>query len=182
MACKNIYKPSFLVQIQYFQGDGTVAVDTFIDQVDELSRFYHWDEQKTNYQIHGHIRGTMLAYVRHAPSPLHKWEELKALFMKHFQIQDLIATYKAQFRSHCKRQIEDIYTYVEALQRLLDPAWPFLDCHAKGEMDADQFLLGMSNHGLSLQVAAHEHRRVEDICRVAQPLEAVQDEERFHSR
>ncbi len=49
-------------------------------------------------------------------------------------------------------------------------------------MDADQFLLGMGNHGLSVQVAANEHRRVEDIRRVAQSLEAVREEERFHSR
>ncbi len=36
-----------LVQMQDFQGDGVITLDTFSDQVEELSRFYHWDEQQT---------------------------------------------------------------------------------------------------------------------------------------
>ncbi len=42
--------------------------------------------------------------------------------------------------------MEDIYTYVDALQRLGDLARPFIDYHAKEEMVADQFLLVMGNH------------------------------------
>ncbi len=49
-------------------------------------------------------------------------------------------------------------------------------------MVVDQFLLGMGNQKLSVQVAAHGHRRVEDILRVAQSLEAVQEDEKFHPR
>ncbi len=54
-----------------------------------------------------------------------------------------------------------------------------MDYHTKEEMVVDQFLLGMSNHELSVQVAAHGHRRMEDILRVARSLEAVQEDENF---
>ncbi len=70
--------------------------------------------------------------------------------MKRFQPRDLTATYKAQFRSRRRRQMEDIYTYIETLQHLADLAWPFMDYHAKEEMVIDQFLLGMGNHELSV--------------------------------
>ncbi len=98
--------------MQDFQGDGSVTLDMFSDQVDELSRFYNWDEQETCRQARAHLRGTALAYVRHAPFPPRTWEELKTLLMKRFQPRDLTATYKAQFRSRRRRQTEDIYTYV----------------------------------------------------------------------
>ena len=52
-----------------------------------------------------------------------------------------------------------------------------MDYYAKEEMVVDQFFLGMGNHELSIQVAAHGHRRVVDILRVARSLQAVQDEE-----
>ncbi len=78
--------------------------------------------------------------------------------------------------------MEDIYTYVETLQHLGDLAWSFMDYHANEEMVVDQFLLGMGNHELNLQVAAHGHRRMEDILRVARSLEAVQEDEKFHPR
>ena len=42
-----------------------------------------------------------------------------------------------------------------------------MDYHTKEEMAVDQFLLGMGNHELSVQVAAHGHRRMEDILQVA---------------
>ncbi len=149
--------------MQDFQGDGSVTLDMSSDQVDELSRYYNWDEQETCRQARAHLRGTALAYVRRAPFPPCTWEELKTLLMKRFQPRDLTAMYKAQFRSYCRCQTEDIYTYVETLQRLADLAWPFMDYHAKEEMVIDQFLLGMGNHELSMQVVAHGHRRMEDI-------------------
>ncbi len=49
-------------------------------------------------------------------------------------------------------------------------------------MIVDQFLLVMGNTELSVQVAAHGHRRVEDILQIAQSLEAVQEEEKFQPR
>ena len=101
--------------------------------------------------------------------------------MKRFQPRDLTATYKAQFRSRRRCQKEDIYPYVETLQPLADLAWPFRDYHAKGEMVIDQFLLGMGNHNLSVQVAAHGHRCMKDILRVARSLEAVQEDEKFRN-
>ncbi len=33
-----------VAQMQDFQDDGSVTLDIFSDQVDELSRFYNWDE------------------------------------------------------------------------------------------------------------------------------------------
>ncbi len=68
---------------------------------------------------------------------------------------------------------------MEALQRLADMAWPFMDGQAKEELVVDQFLLGMDNNELSVQVAAHGHRRTEDVFR---SLEAVHEEERHASR
>ncbi len=38
-----------------------------------------------------------------------------------------------------------------------------MDYHAKKEMVADQFLLGMGNHELSVHVDVHGHRLVEGI-------------------
>ncbi len=70
-----------------------------------------------------HLRGTALAYVKRAPFPPCSWNELKALLLKRFQPRDLTATYKAQFRSRRRRQTEDIYAFVEALQKLADMAW-----------------------------------------------------------
>ncbi len=154
----------------------------FSDQVDELSWFYLWDEQETCRQARAHLRGTALTYVRHAPFPPRMWEELKTLLMKRFQPRDLTARYKAQFRCRRRCQMEDIYTYVETLQHLADLAWSFMDYHAKEEIVAHQFLLGMGNHELSVQVAAHGHRRMEDILRVARLREAVQEDEKFRPR
>ncbi len=57
-----------------------------------------------------------------------------------------------------------------------------MDCHTKEEMVIDQFLLEMGNHELSVQVAAHGHRRMQDILRVARSLEAVQEDEKFRPR
>ena len=99
--------------------------------------------------------------------------------MKRFQPRDLTATYKAQFRSRHRRKTKDIYTYVETLQRLANLPWPFMDYHSKEEMVVDQFLLGMGNHELSVQVAAHGHRH---ILRVARSLEAVQEDKNFRPR
>ena len=46
-----------LTQMQDLQGDGfSVTLDMFSDQVDELSRFYHWDEQEACRQARAHVR------------------------------------------------------------------------------------------------------------------------------
>ncbi len=45
----------------------------------------------------------------------------------------------------------------------------------------DQFLMGMESHELSVQVAAHGHRRMEDTLRVARSLEAVHEEGHTHA-
>ncbi len=105
--------------MQDFQGDGTVKLDTFSGQVDEVAKFYHWNELETCCQACAHLRGTALAYVWCALFPPHTWEKLKALLMKHFQPVDLTAKYKMQFRSHRRHQTEDIYTYVELFSVLL---------------------------------------------------------------
>ena len=74
--------------------------------------------------------------------------------------------------------MEDICTYVETLQHVAYLEWPFLYYHAKEEIVVDHFLLGMGSHELSVQVAAHGHRHIEDILRVARLLEAVQEDEK----
>ncbi len=67
--------------------------------------------------------------------------------------------------------------YVEALQRLVDIAWPFMEAQAKKELVVDQFLMGMESHELSVQVAAHGHGCMGARLRVARSLEAVHEEE-----
>ncbi len=84
------------------------------------------------------------------PSSQGVGKELKALLLKRFQPHDLTATYKAQFRSRHRHHNEDIYTYVEALQRLADTACPFMDSQAKEELVVDQFLMGMNSQELSV--------------------------------
>ena len=57
-----------------------------------------------------------------------------------------------------------------------------MDTEAKEELVVDQFLMGMESHDLSVQVAAHDHRRMEDVLRVARLLEAMHEEERHAPR
>ena len=135
-------------------------------------------------QARAHLRGTALTYVKRAPFQPRSWEELNALLVKRHQPRDLTATFKAQFCSMCRRHNEDIHTYVKALQRLANMAWPFMDGQAKEELVVDQFLMGMESHELSVQVAAHGHCHMEDMLHVARSLEAVHEEERHapHSR
>ncbi len=138
-----------LAKMQDFQGEGSDRLDAFFDHVEELADFYRWDERETCRQARAHLRGTALAYVKRAPFQPRCWEELKALLLKRFQPRDLTATYKAQFRSRRRRHNEDIHTFVEAVQRLADMAWPFMDSQAKEELVVNQFLLGMENHELN---------------------------------
>ena len=98
------------------------------------------------------------------------------MLLKRFQPKDLTATYKAQFRADVEGTTRT-YTFVEAMQCLADMAWPFMDSQAKEELVIDQFLLGMDNHEFSVQVAAHGHRRTEDVFRLARSLVAVHEEE-----
>ncbi len=166
-----------LAKMQDFQGEGSYRLDSFFDHVEELADFYRWDERETCRQACAHLRGMALAYVKRVPFQPWGWEELNALLLKCFQPRDLTATYKAQFRSRRRHHNEDIHTYVEALQRLADMAWPFMDVQAKEELVVDQFLMGMESHQLSVQVAAHGHRRMENVLRVARSLEAAHEEE-----
>ncbi len=145
--------------MQDFQGKGSDHLDTFFDHVKDLADFYCWDGRETCSQARVHLHGTALAYVERAPFQSRNWEELKALLLKHFQPRDLTATYKAQFWVR-RRKLKDIYMFVVV----------------------DQFLLGMDNHELSVQVAAHGHRRTEDVLRLARSLEAVHEEEKHASR
>ncbi len=66
---------------------------------------------------------------------------------------------------------------MEALQKLADMAWPFMDHYTKEELIVDQFLMGMDSHELNVQVADHGHRQVDDVLRVARSLEAVRKKE-----
>ncbi len=81
-----------------------------------------------------------------------------------------------------KTRNEDIHTYVDVLQKLAEMAWPFLDPLAREEMVADQFLNGLDNHKLRVQVATSDVRRIEDLMRIARSLEAVEGEETGRGR
>ncbi len=61
---------------------------------------------------------------------------------------------------------------------ICDMAWPFMGSQVKEELVVDHFLLGMDNHELSVQVAAHGNRRVESVRRIARLLEVVHEEEK----
>ncbi len=97
-------------------------------------------------------------------------------------VSDLTSAYKAQFRSRRRQRGEDIHTYVDVLQKLAQMAWPFLDPLAREEMVADQFLTGLDNHELRVQVATSDVRRIEDLMRIARSLEAVEGEETGRGR
>ena len=123
-----------------------------------------------------------LAYIRRTPLPPQEWTELKTLLTQRFQPRDLIAVYKAQFRTRKRQRSEDIPRYMDALQKLAEMAWPLLDPIARDEMVADQFLNGLDSHELRVQVAATGIRRIEDLMRVARSLEAVENQEAGHGR
>ncbi len=96
--------------------------------------------------------------------------------------RDLTAAYKAQFQTRRRQKSEDISTYVDALQKLAEMAWPLLELIARDEMVADQFLNGLDSHELRVQVAATGIRRIEDLMRVARSLEAIENQETGHGR
>ncbi len=56
-------------------------------------------------------------------------------------------------------------------------AWPLFDPLAREEMVTDQFLTSLDNHERREQVATSDVRRIEDLMRIAQSLEAVEGEE-----
>ncbi len=61
-------------------------------------------------------------------------------------------------------------------------ALPYLDPLAREEMVADQFLRGLDNHELRVQVATSDVRWIEDLMRIAYSLEAVEGEEMGRGR
>ncbi len=161
-----------------YSGQGSESLKSFFDQVEEYTAFYGWDGQEACCQALAYLKNTALSNVKRAPFAPCSWEELKGLLLKRFQPRDLKVTYKAQFRSRQRRNAEEIYSYVDTLQRLADIAWPFMDHY----MVVDQFLQGTDSHELSVQVVASGCHRLETILCVARSLEAVHGEERHHSR
>ncbi len=121
-----------------------------------------------------------LAYISQTPLPPRDWTELKTLLTRRFQPRDLTGAYKAQFLTRKRQRNEDIPTYVDALQKLAEMAWPLLDPIARDEMVADQVLNGLDSHELRIQVAATGIRRIEDLMRVARSLESVENQEAGH--
>ncbi len=55
--------------------------------------------------------------------------------------------------------MEDIYAFVEALQKLAGMAWPFMDHYTKEKLIVDQFLMGMDSHELNVQAWPWPGRR-----------------------
>ncbi len=171
-----------LAKLDVIKGEMGEKLDDFIFQVEEFATFHEWDPMETCRQARTHLRGMALAYIRRTPLPPRDWTELKTLLTRRFQPRDLTAAYKAQFRTRKRQRSEDIPTYVDALQKLAEMAWPLLDPIARDEMVADQFLNGLDSHELRIQVAATGIRRIEDLMRVARSLEAVENQEAGHGR
>ncbi len=171
-----------LAKLDTFKGENGERLDDFVYQVEEFASFHAWDQIETCRQARTHLRGVALAYVRRAPLPPRKWEELKDLLTRRFQPRDLTSAYKAQFRARRRQRNEDIHTYVDTLQKLAEMAWPYLDPLAREEMVADQFLTGLDNHELRVQAATSDVRRIEDLMRIARSLEAVEGEEMGRGR
>ena len=162
-----------LAKVDTFKGENGERLDDFIYQVEKFATFHVWDQIQTCRQARTHLRGVALAYIHSAPLPPHTWEELKDLLTRRFQPRDLTSAYKAQFRARRRQRNEDIHTYVEVLQKLAEMAWPFLDPLAREEMVADQFLTGLDNHELCVQVITSDVRRIEALMRIARSLEVV---------
>ncbi len=171
-----------LTKLDVFKGEIGEKLDDFIFQVEEFATFHEWDPMEMCRQPRTHLRGMALAYIRRTPLPPRDWTELKTVLTQRFQLRDLTATYKAQFRSRKRQRSEDIPTYVDALQKLAEMAWPLLDPIARDEMVADQFLNGLDSHELQVQVAATGIQPIEDLMPVARSLEAVENQEAGHRR
>ncbi len=171
-----------LAKLDVFKGEIGEKLDDFMFQVEEFATFHEWDPMETCRQARTHLRGVALAYTRRTPLPPRDWTELKTLLTQRIQPRDLMAAYKAQFRTRKRQRNEDIPTYMDALQKLAKMAWTLLDPIARDEMVADQFLNGLDSHDLRIQVAATGIRRIEDLMRVARSLEAVENLEAGHGR
>ncbi len=166
-----------LAKLDTFKVENGKRLDDCVYQVEEFATFHAWDQVETCRQATTHLRGVALAYIRRAPLSLRTWQELKDLLTRRFQPHDLTSAYKAQFRARRRQRNEDIHTYVDVLQKLAEMALPFLDPLARKEMVADQFLTGLDNHELRVQVATSDVRRIEDLMRIARSLEAVEGKE-----
>ncbi len=110
-----------------YSGQGSESLDGFFDQIEEYTAFYGWDGQEACHQARANLKNMALSYVKFAPFMPRPWVELKGLLLKSFQPRDLTATYKAQFRCKHRRNSEEMYSYVESLQHLVNMAWPFMD-------------------------------------------------------
>ena len=116
-----------LAKLDVFKREIGEKLDDLIFQVEEFATFYEWDPMETCRQARTHLRGVALAYIRRTPLPSRDWTELKTLLTRRFQPRDLTAAYKAQFWTRKRQRSEDIPTYVDALQKLAEMAWPLLD-------------------------------------------------------
>ncbi len=167
-----------LAKLDTFKGESWERLDDFVYHVEEFATFHVCDQIETCRQARTHLRWVALAYICCMPMPPCTSEELKDLLTRWFQPCDLTSAYKAQFRARRRQRNEDIHTYVDVLQKLAEMAWPFLDPLAREEMVADQFLTGLDNHALRVQVATSDVRRIEGLMRIARSLESVEGEEK----
>ena len=171
-----------LAKLDSFKCEIGERLDDFVYQVEEVAAFHAWDPVETCRQDRTRLWGVALAYIRRTPLPPRDWTELKDLLTRRFQPRDLTVAYKAQFRTRRRQKSEDIRTYVDALQKLAEMAWPLPDPIARDEMVADQFLNGLDSHELRVQVAAMGIWRMEDLMHLARSLEAVEGQEAPYGR
>ncbi len=171
-----------MAKLDGFEGEIGERLEDFVYQVEGLAEFHSWDPVETCRQARTHLLGVALAYIRRTPLPPRDWTELKDLLTHRFQPRDLTAAYKAHFRTLRRQKNEDIPTYVDALQKLAEMAWPLLDPITRDEMVAGQFFNGLDCHELWVQVAATGIRRIENLMHVAMSLEAAEGQEAGHGR
>ncbi len=126
------------------------------------------------------LKGSHISLHQTHSLPPRDLTELKDILTRRFQTRDLTAAYKAQFWTRRRQRSEDIPTYVDALQKLAEMAWPLLDLLATDEMVNGQFLNRLDSHELQVQVTATGVRQIEDLMRIARSLEAIEGQEAGH--
>ncbi len=63
-------------KLDTFKGENGERLDDIVYQVEEFATFHAWDQIETCRQARTHLRGIVLAYIRHALLPPRTWEEL----------------------------------------------------------------------------------------------------------
>ncbi len=114
------YPQDRLAQMQDFQGDGAVTLDTFSDQVDQLFMFYHWNEQETCRHRSSSSEGYHAGLCTTHTLPTVQMGGAEGSSHEVFPTAESHGHIQSPVQAHHRCQTEDIYTSVEAHQHLDD--------------------------------------------------------------